>query len=115
MVAAFQAIETAVTSNDADSWVKLVTDDFVVFRTRAAPIPKAERIPVIRRQKEAGAVTAIGRILSMNVWAYADAAVMTAYQEPASGNGPQYRVTRLFVKRDGRWQMALSQQTTIEP
>jgi hypothetical protein len=26
---------------------------------------------------------------------------------------PPYRATRVWVKRDGHWQMALSQQTTI--
>ena len=42
------------------------------------------------------------------------AAVMTAQQTSAEGRPLPYRTTRVWVRRDGHWQLALSQQTVIE-
>jgi hypothetical protein len=46
------------------------------------------------------------------VWAFGDAAVMRSEHRPLHGKVLQ--VTRIFVKRDGRWQVAFGQQTTVE-
>ena len=38
--------------------------------------------------------------------------VMRADHRMPENRRPPYRATRVWVKRDGRWQMAASQQTT---
>ncbi|MPZ37221.1 MAG: DUF4440 domain-containing protein [Rhizobiales bacterium] len=43
IIAAFQALELAVTRNDPDEWQKHVADEFVVTRTRQHPTDKAAR------------------------------------------------------------------------
>ena len=48
----------------------------------------------------------------MNLWVFGDAAVMRADHRMPGARRPPYRATRVWVKRDGRWQMATSQQTT---
>jgi len=114
IVAAFQAIETAVAGNDADAWMRHIADEFMIYRSNARPRAKADRVAFIKAQKDAGAPTRVGELTSMQLWVFGDAAVMTA--DHAGSDDPQlpYRATRLWVRRDGRWQMALSQQTAIE-
>lgn len=49
----------------------------------------------------------------MRLWVAGGGAAMQA-RHPMPGNRrPPYRAARIWVKRDGRWQMAMSQQTTI--
>jgi hypothetical protein len=62
---------------------------------------------------EINAETFVAEVLSMRLWARGDAAVMQARHEMSGGRRPPYRAARVWVKRDGRWQMAMSQQTTI--
>jgi len=115
IVAAFQAIETAVTSNDAEAWTRHIADEFVVYRSNSTPRVKADRVAFIEKQKESGTPTRVGELTAMQLFVFGDSALMTANHAYADGQRPAYRVTRLWVRRDGRWQMALSQQTTIEP
>jgi hypothetical protein len=49
----------------------------------------------------------------MKLWVHGDAAVMRADHVMPGKRRPPYRATRIWVKRDGRWQMTMSQQTTI--
>ena len=55
----------------------------------------------------------MAEIERMKLWAFGDAVVMRADHKMPGNRRPPYRATRLWVKRDGRWQMAVSQQTTI--
>jgi hypothetical protein len=49
----------------------------------------------------------------MVVHVFGNAAVMTDRQQPTAGGSP-YQAMRIWIKRDGRWQLIYSQQTTIE-
>jgi ketosteroid isomerase-like protein len=113
IIKCFQQLETAVTRNEADVWARHVADEFVVTRTRQHPATKAERAAAMRRLKEINAETWVAEVEAMQLWVLGDAAVMQARHRMPGGRRPPYRAARVWVKRDGRWRMALSQQTTI--
>jgi len=113
IIAAFQALERAVTRNDADEWVKHVDDEFVVYRTGQQPTTKAARAAFIRKLFEINAETFVAEVASMKLWVLGPAAIMRADHVMPGNRRPPYRATRLWLKRDGRWQMAMSQQTTV--
>lgn len=113
IIKAFQQLETAVTRNDADEWVNHVADEFVVTRTRQNPTSKAQRSAAMRKLGEINAETFVAEVVSMRLWVAGDAAVMQAQHEMPGRRRPPYRAARVWVKRDGHWQMAMSQQTTI--
>jgi hypothetical protein len=113
VISAFQVMETAVTRNDAEEWAKHVADEFTVYRTNQQPTTKAARIAFIGAQQQINAETFVAEIEWMKLWVLGDAVVMRADHVMPGGRRPPYRATRVWVKRDGRWQMAISQQTTI--
>jgi Domain of unknown function (DUF4440) len=113
VITAFQIMETAVTRNDAEEWAKHVADEFTVYRTNQQPTTKAARIAFIETQQQINAETFVAEIEWMKLWVLGDAAVMRADHVMPGNRRPPYRATRIWVKRDGRWQMAISQQTTI--
>lgn len=112
IITAFQTLERAVTRNDADEWVKHMADEFVVYRTRQNLTTKASRAQMLRDHGAINAETFVAAVEAMRLWVVGDAAVMRADHVMPGNRRPPYRATRVWVKRDGRWQMALSQQTT---
>ena len=112
IISAFQALERAVTRNDADEWVKHMADEFVVYRTRQNRTTKAMRAQMLRDHGAINAETFVAAVEAMRLWVFGDAAVMRADHVMPGNRRPPYRATRVWVKRDGRWQMAISQQTT---
>jgi ketosteroid isomerase-like protein len=113
VIKAFQIMETAVTHNDPDEWAKHVADEFTVYRTNQRPTTKAARIGFIETQQQINAETFVAEIEWMKLWVFGDTVVMRADHVMPGDRRPPYRATRIWVKRDGRWQMAVSQQTTI--
>ena len=113
IITAFQTLERAVTRNDAAEWVKHVADEFVVYRTGQEPTDKALRVEFINRQRAINGETFVAEVEWMKLWVFGDAAVMRADHVMPGDRRPPYRATRVWLRRDGRWQMALSRQTTI--
>ena len=114
IVTTFQAIEKAVVAHDAAGWGKHIADEFVRYGTGQTPVPKSERIAAIERQKEANSVTAIGEIETMRLAVYGDGAAMTALQTMPDNLRPPYRAARVWVRRNGQWQMAISVHTDVK-
>ena len=112
IIRSFQALENAVVHNDADEWVKHMADEFVVYRTGQQPTTKNQRAGHLRQQRAVNAETFVAAVESMRLWVFGEAAVMRADHIMPGNRRPPYRATRVWVKRDGRWQMAISQQTT---
>ena len=115
IIAAFQALELAVTRNDPVEWTRHVADEFVVTRTRQHPTDKAARMAFMATQRAINAETFVAEVVTLKFWVLGDAAIMRADHAMPGNRRPPYRATRLWVKRDGHWQMAVSQQTTIQP
>jgi hypothetical protein len=112
IVNAYQAIVKAIVAHEPDAWGKRVADEFVLYGTGRAPVSKSDRIATIEQQHEDGA--AIDEVQTMRLSVYGDGAVMTASEAPPGGTQPPYRTTRVFVKRNGQWQMAISAYTDVE-
>lgn len=115
IIKAFQTLELAVTRNDPDEWQHHVADEFVVTRTRQHPTDKAARMAFMATQRAINAETFVAEVVTLKFWVLGDAAVMRADHAMPGNRRPPYRATRLWVKRNGHWQMAISQQTTIQP
>ncbi len=111
VVKAYQAVETAVTQHDSPTWAYYVADEFVGIGRRytGKPDTKLERVSQIAGSK---AHVTLPRMLWLDVYIFADSAVMIADHQP-SGERP-YRVIRVWVNRNGRWQLFHRQETTIE-
>ncbi len=116
VVESWQALETAVNQRNADEWARHVGDEFVFnVKENGNPLTKADRVATIRKQAQGDRVTDIGEVVpgSMDVRVFGNTAVMRDTQQPTIHAMP-YRALRIWVKRDGRWQLVYSQQTTIE-
>jgi hypothetical protein len=116
VVASWEALEDAVNHRNADGWAAHVADEFVFnVKEDGNPLTKADRVATIRKQAEGDTVTDIGSVIqnTMHVWLFGDTAVMSDQQQPTQGGNP-YQAMRIWIKRDGRWQLLYSQQTVIE-
>lgn len=112
VVAMWQAVERTVLTNDVDAWIPNFTEDFVfVTPDGAPPLGKADRIAMIRELKRTNTVLIPASVESMQVWVLGNSAVMRSEHKPRSGK--TLHITRVFVKREGRWQITFGQQTAV--
>ena len=114
IVNSFQAIEKAAVGHDADEWSKHVADEFVLYGSGRSPISKSGRIAAIERQKQANATVQVGEVEAMRLAVYDDGAAMVASHVSPDDSRPPYRATRVWVRRNGQWQMAISVQTDVK-
>jgi len=108
---AYQAVETAVTSHDARTWAYHVADEFVGIGRQytGTPDTKAARVGQI------GIVSnrvVLPKMLWGEAYVFGNAAILIADHQPV-GELP-YHVIRVWVNRDGRWQLFHRQETTIQ-
>ena len=100
-----------------DDWARYVIDD-VFYVSSAAALSKADRVAHLAEQKKSGGAILPGDpVISMQLFDFGpagkpDAAVMITKNAPYRGGKPYYSL-RVWALRDGRWQLANSQQTTI--
>jgi hypothetical protein len=114
IVNSFQALEKAAVAHDADEWARHVADEFTLYGSAREPISKAGRVTAIKRQKVTNAVVRVGEVESMRLAVYDDGAAMIATHVLPDNSRPPYRAARVWVKRNGQWQMAISVQTSVE-
>jgi Domain of unknown function (DUF4440) len=113
IIASWQALETGVTNHDAAAWAPHIADDFVMLSTaNDHPMTKSDRIATLNLQKQTGRGSAPAPLVSAHMFDFGDAVVMTCLHEPYTGK--PVHVSRLWIKRDGRWVMSISYQTTIQ-
>jgi hypothetical protein len=95
-----------------EDWARYVVDD-VAYVTSAGALSKADRVAHLTQQKQSGAAILPGDpVISMRMFDFGESAVMITQNTPYRGGKPYYSV-RVWTLRDGRWQLANSQQTTI--
>lgn len=114
IVNAFQAIEKAIITHDAAEYAKRVADEFVHHRSGYAPIAKAARVAIIRSQKEHDIPALLSEIQSMRLWVFGDGAAMISTNGVPDNAVPLLRIARVWVRRNGQWQMAVSAQTVVK-
>jgi hypothetical protein len=114
IVNAFQAIEKATIAHDATEYSKHVADEFVHYRSGYAPITKSGRLAIIRSQKERNIPALLSEIQSMRLWVFGDGAAMISTNGLPNNAEPLIRIARIWVRRNGQWQMAISAQTLVK-
>ena len=98
---------------DAVDWPMHIADEFLIINNTTIR-NKAERVAIAQKQQAAGVGTPGDPITSMEIYDFGDnAAVMISHHVPHRGGKPYYNV-RVWTLRDGRWQLAVSQQSTIQ-
>ena len=108
-LASWQRLEIAVMQHEPEIWAQHVADEFMVV-SAARRHSKADRKAVIEEQRRTGANSAPAPLVSARLFGFKDALVMTCEHQPFHGKAA--RVSRVFTKRDGRWLMAVSFETT---
>lgn len=111
VIASFQAMTTAIVQGDADAWASHIGDDDFGI-TPGVLVTKANRIAAIRKQKETNTEPAPAPLLSARFFDFGDTVVMTALHQPRDGK--PHHFTRIWVKREGAWQLVAGAQTEIQ-
>ena len=113
IIASWQALETGVTAHDAEAWAPHIADEFVQISSNSDhPISKAGRMETLNKQKASGVGSAPSPLVSAKMFDFGDAVIMTCLHQPQSGK--PVHVSRLWIKRDGKWIMSISYQTAIQ-
>ena len=113
IIAAWQALETGVTAHDAEAWALHVADEFVQISSNSDhPIDKAGRIATINKQKQSGVGSAPPPLVSAHMLDFGNTVVMFSLHQPYTGK--PIHVSRVWIKRDGKWIMSISFQTAIQ-
>ncbi len=114
IVNTFQTIEKATFAHDAAEYAKHMADEFVHYRSDSPPIPKSERVAEIEDQKKQNTPALLTAIQSMRLWVYGDGAAMISDNGVPDDTQPLLRIARVWMKRNGQWQMVISVQTDVE-
>jgi hypothetical protein len=95
-----------------DNWAPYVLDD-VYYVSATARMSKADRLERLQQGKESGVPSVPGDpVVSARIHDFGESAVMIARHNPYRGGKPYYSL-RVWAQRDGRWQLANTQQTVI--
>lgn len=98
---------------DAADWATHIADEFLIINSQSMR-NKPERVAIAQKQQASGIGTPGDPITAMEMYDFGDnAAVMISHHVPHRGGKPYYNV-RVWTLRDGRWQLAVSQQSTIQ-
>lgn len=113
LLKSWEELETAVAAHDSFAWAPHIASEFTMLgSTNDHPLTKADRISTLNLQKQTGRGALPPPVVSVQLFEFADAVVMTSLHQPYTGK--PIRVSRVWIKRDGKWMMALSFQTTVE-
>ncbi len=98
---------------DAVDWPMHIADEFLIINNNGIRT-KSERVVIAKKQQEAGVGAPGDPITAMEIYDFGDnAAVMISHHVPHRGGKPYYNV-RVWTLRAGRWQLAVSQQSSIQ-
>jgi hypothetical protein len=112
-IASWQGVMAAMAANDANAYSPLIADEFTATDThRDHPFTKTDRVAQIKKQQLAGTRSVPPSLVSALMFDFGETVMMVA-REQRSDARPFYN-TRMWVKRNGRWQMLFSFNTRIE-
>ena len=112
-IASWQGVMRAMATNDADAYAPLIAEEFTATDThRDRPFTKTDRIAQIQKQKQSGARSMPPELISARMFDFGGTVMMIAREHRPGAKS--FFNTRMWVKRDGRWQMLFSFNTRIE-
>jgi hypothetical protein len=111
VITAYMALETAAMSQDASGWDAHTGEEFMAASSNSDKLlDKPTRMAELRRANMAG--LAPTPLSSAKLFEFGDTVVMSSRHTPDRGKPLQ--ITRVWVKRDGKWVETLSYQTSIQ-
>jgi hypothetical protein len=112
-IASWQGVMKAMAENDADAYAPLIAEEFTATDTyHDRPYTKADRLAQIAKQKQSGAHNAPPELISAEMFDFGETVLMIAREQRHGAKA--YFNSRMWVKRDLRWQMLFSFNTRIE-
>ena len=113
ILAAWQKTKLLEWKPDAAQWAGFIADEFLIINNTTIR-NKEQRVAIAQRQQDAGTGAPGDPVTTMRIYDFGNnAAVMTSQHTPYRGGKP-YTNVRIWVLRDNRWQLALSQQVAIQ-
>ena len=114
VVTTFQVVEKAIFDRDVDEYAKHIAGEFVHYESDVPPLPRAGRIAVLEQAKQRKIPAVLPAIQTMRLWVYGDGAAMISAEGVPDEVTPLLRVARIWVRRNGQWQMAISVLTNLK-
>ena len=109
----WQGVMRAMAASDAAAYAPLIADEFTATDTHHdAPYSKAERLAQIEKQKRAGTKSMPPALLSARMFDLGETVMMIAREQRPDAKA--YFNTRMWIKRQERWQMLFSFNTRID-
>jgi hypothetical protein len=107
---AYKSLEEAAMGGKAKEWSEIAADEIALVSANSDRVfDKPTRAAAIAKATLGG--VAPTKLLSARLFELGDAVVMTSQHQADSGQ--RLHITRVWVKRDGRWQETLSYQTAV--
>jgi hypothetical protein len=111
VIRAYQQVESAVTAHDSAAWGAHIADEFFAVTSNSDhPLDRASRMAGLDQQKQGG--IAPFPLVSARMFKFGDTMIMTSRQQPEHDKA--LHVTRIWMKRNGKWLEVFSYQTTIQ-
>ncbi len=110
-----EELRVAISKGDTKAYARLVGDDYVFTNQDAVIRTKAQMVSAY----DSGSIKYESvKFEELKVYPYGDTAVVTGRntakgQDNGKDIGGQFRYTRVYVKRQGRWQLVATQATRI--
>jgi Domain of unknown function (DUF4440) len=114
VITTLQEIAKAAVAGNAGEWAKHIADDFVLYRTGHAPVPKSAALAEIENKKASNAGVTQGEIEAMRLAVYGDGAAMIASYASPDNSRPPYRAASIWAKRNGQWQLVIDVETDVK-
>jgi hypothetical protein len=112
-VASWQGVMKAMAENDAELYSPLIAEEFTATDTFHDRVyTKPDRLEQIAKRKKSGVRSVPPEMVSAQMFDFGETVVMIAREQRRQGK--PYFNSRMWVKRDGRWQMVFSFNTRIE-
>jgi hypothetical protein len=112
-IASWQGVMKAMAENDADAYAPLIADEFTATDTyHDRPYSKTDRLSQISKQKVSGTRSAPPELLAAEMFDFGESVMMVAKEQRTGAKS--YFNTRMWAKRDGRWQLLFTFNTRIE-
>jgi len=113
ILAAWQKTKMLEWKPDAAQWASFIADEFMIINNTTIR-DKDARVAIAKRQQEAGVGAPGDPVTAMRIYDFGTTSALMISQHTPYRGGKPYTNARVWVLRDGRWQLALSQQVAIQ-
>jgi hypothetical protein len=107
----YMALQTATVYHDAPNWGKFVADEFSAASSNSDKVlDKQGRMADLERSKMAGYAPV--PVVAMELFDFPNVTILVSRHQPI--HGKPLHITRLWIRRGGKWMEAVSYQTRID-